>query len=110
MHKISNAEYAARVRTRFQAEHNATEQQVKELAHLARKALKSNTAECNGAPHPRAKDRADKNECAALHAADLDALTGQLQEIADALGMTVEYNGLRPCLKKGKGEYVEIPY
>lgn len=94
---------------RFCRETGFTEAQARELSRNANRAAKINEHECNGDPHPAVADRTDKNECAKLWSLELDLVTIELQKIAEPFGLTVEYTGLRPCLRNGR-EFIEIPH
>ena len=91
-------------RERFCAETGFTNKEARELTLKADLAARCNEHECNGDPHPDARDPSDKNECANLWGAELQLLTDQMERIAKPAGFTVEYTGLRPCLKVG-GRY-----
>lgn len=98
------------IRERFAAEHGMTDDEVRRLAGLARRATDCNTRECNGDPHPQAKDMHDKNECASLWGRDQDKHTNEIRLLVETHGLSVEYTGLRPCLRDAAGHYIEIPH
>lgn len=79
------------------------------VSALAAKAARANEGECNGDPHPRSPDRADKTANAAAWGRELAELTHQIEEAVAPFGLTVEYTGLRPCLRDAAGKYLEIP-
>jgi hypothetical protein len=98
------------VQKRFAEEYGIPEHQVAALVGLALRAGKCNERACNGDPHPRAKDRTDKNECKDLWEADVATTTVNIADLVRPYGFTeVVYTGLGPTLKRG-AQYVEVPY
>lgn len=81
-----------------------------ELRRLMRRRHSAGEAECNGDPHPRAKDKTDKNECAALWGTVGDALIVSIQSILSRYGMVFDGGtGLWGSIKKD-GRYIgDVP-
>lgn len=94
---------------KFAEEYGLPGHAARRLVRFANRAARENERACNGDPHPDNPNPADKNENARLWEADLNATTDAIKEIVVPAGLTVEYTGLRPCLRKD-GRYVEIPY
>jgi hypothetical protein len=85
-------------------------QDVQRVRRLAKWAGKGNEHYCNGDPHEDATDQTDKNECAKLWAAEVDAASEGILLIVRDYGFTaIEYTGLGPTLKRGE-QFVEVPY
>lgn len=95
---------------RFAADYNMAAGMVEILSRLADTCARTNEKGCNGDPHPSNPDPADKNENARLWGKDLEVFTARLAGMVEPAGLTVEYAGLRPCLRDGAGRYVEIPH
>jgi hypothetical protein len=98
------------VQERFAADFGVDIDRVGVIARLADECCKMNEHECNGDPHPRNPDKADKNKNAELWGHQLAVATAELQRYVDRFGLMVEYTGLRPCLRDKAGRYVEIPH
>lgn len=97
-------------RQRFARKHGMTEASVRELCYLADRIDICGEFQCNGHFHARAKNRRDKNECAALWGEDRDAAIGRLEDLVAPLQMRVWLNGLRPTLYHPlTRQYIEIP-
>lgn len=97
-------------RERFAADWGVDIDRVNAFSRLANECKRLNEFATNGDPHPRNRlKRDDKNENANLWTHDLDVLTAELMRNVQTYGFTsVEYTGLRPCLKRGD-RFVEIP-
>lgn len=95
---------------RLNAEYGFTLTEIRAVVRLADRCMKANVGECNGDPHSDGTDRADKNTNANLWGAELTVLTTELERLVRPNGFTVEYTGLRPCLRDANKNYVEIPH
>lgn len=96
------------IRERFCEETGFSGAEARQLCIKAELATQYNEHECKGDPHPAARDAKDKNQCAELWCDEVLKVTREMMSIARRQGYTVEYTGLRPCLKRA-GQYVEIP-
>jgi hypothetical protein len=97
-------------RRRFAADIGLSLETATLVVALADKAARCNERECNGDPHPKNPDRADKNRNAELWGADLEAVAAELAALVAPAGLTVEFTGLRPCLRDAAGRFIEIPH
>lgn len=99
------------IRERFAQQHGIDVDRVNVIVRMAQECKLLNEKYSNGDPHPRNPTPTDKARNAELWGNAVGVATAELQRYVDrfGLGWTVEYTGLRPCLKDKAGRYVEIP-
>lgn len=96
-------------RERFAADYGIDVDRVGKMARYAAEAKYHNEKACNGDPHPLNRNPEDKNRNSELWAHRVEIDANELLRLAQQYGFdSVEFTGLRPCLKKA-GRFVEIP-
>jgi len=100
---------------RFAKEHSVELAEVQQFSKLGEKYAKRSTNECNGEPHPNARDRTDKSECAKLWGNQAARVADEMTKLATKWGFNhLDFGvGFYPTLQRTKSQTdgtVMFPY